>query len=110
MGRVIPNKHAKFCDPSLSRSRKIPPDAVGVGICDIIFRDNFRPEVDSDVMCGIAVDWVGVDVHVKFGDSMSNGSRYIGRAVCVFSAFDALLTSCERCFHPHQSTSCYTVR
>ena len=41
---------------------------------------NFRPEVDdNDVISGVAVDYVGVNVHVQFGDSRSNGwaiSRY----------------------------------
>ena len=42
-----------------------------------VFRYNFRPEVDSDVISGATVDNVGVDLSVKFGDSRSNGSRYI---------------------------------
>ena len=40
-----------------------------------VFRYNFRPEVDNDVMSGGSVDNVGVDVRVKFGDSRSNGFR-----------------------------------
>ena len=34
-----------------------------------IFR---RPEIDNDVISGVAVDNVGVDVHIKFCDSRSN--------------------------------------
>ena len=36
-----------------------------------------RPEVDNDVISGMTVDNVGMDVHVKFGDSRSNGFRDI---------------------------------
>ena len=34
-----------------------------------------RPEIDNDVISGVAVDNVGVDVHIKFGDSRSNRFR-----------------------------------
>ena len=36
-----------------------------------------RLEIDNDVISGVAVDNVGVDVHIKFGDSRSNGFRDI---------------------------------
>ena len=36
-----------------------------------------RPEVDSDVISGMVVDYFGMDVRVKFGDSRSNISRDI---------------------------------
>ena len=39
------------------------------------FRDNFRPEVASDIISGLSVDEVGLDVFVKFGDSRSSPSR-----------------------------------
>ena len=43
-----------------------------------VFRYNFQPEVDNDVVSGMAIDYVGIDVRVKFGDSRSNdGSRDI---------------------------------
>ena len=32
------------------------------------FRDNFRPEVDSDVVSGITIEYVGADVCVKCYD------------------------------------------
>ena len=36
-----------------------------------------RPEIDGDVISGVAVDNVGVDAHVKFGDSrVKPFSRY----------------------------------
>ena len=46
------------------------------------FRDpclncNSRPEVYNDVISGEALDYVGVDVHVKFGESRSSRSRDI---------------------------------
>ena len=34
-----------------------------------------RPEIDSDATSGLAIDNVGVDVHVEFGDSRSNSFR-----------------------------------
>ena len=36
-----------------------------------------RLEIDNDVTCGVAVDNVGVDVPIKFGDSGSNRFRDI---------------------------------
>ena len=39
------------------------------------FRYNFLPEVDNDVVSGVAVEYVSVDVvPAKLGDSRSNGS------------------------------------
>ena len=66
----------KFHDPCLNRSWEIPPEAVGGGILDS-FCYNFQLKVDTDVISGLAVDYVGMDVDVKFGDSRSNGSRDI---------------------------------
>ena len=39
--------------------------------------DNFRPEVASDVISGMNVEQVGMNVHVKFGDFRSNRFRDI---------------------------------
>ena len=36
-----------------------------------------RPEIDNDVISGLAVDNVGVHVPIKFGDSRSTGFRDI---------------------------------
>ena len=41
------------------------------------FPYNFRLEVDNDVISGLVVEHVGMDVHEKVGDSRSNGSRDI---------------------------------
>ena len=38
---------------------------------------NFRPEVANEVISSVAVDYVGIAVRVKFGDSRSNGSQDI---------------------------------
>ena len=72
MRPIILDKNVKFCDPSLNHSQETPPEAVGGGIFDSFFRYNFRLQVDNDVIYGAAVDNIGVDVHVKFGDSRSN--------------------------------------
>ena len=31
-----------------------------------------RPEVDGDVISGVAIENIGVDIPIKFGDSRSN--------------------------------------
>ena len=36
--------------------------------------DNFRPEIDSDIISIVVVDPTDVKAHVKFGDSRSNRS------------------------------------
>ena len=73
VGPVVLDKRVKVNDPSLNRSRALPPEAAGGGI----FNFNFRPEVDNDAIPGVAVDNVGMDVFVKFDGSMSNGFRDI---------------------------------
>ena len=40
-------------------------------------------EVDIDVISGVAVDNVGMDVTIKFGDSRINGFRNIRGADCM---------------------------
>ena len=39
--------------------------------------DNFRPEAASDVISGVDVEQVGMNVHIKFGESRSNRFRDI---------------------------------
>ena len=53
-GPVALDKHVKFHDPSLNRSREIPPDAVGGGIF-IFFPYGFRPGVENDAISSVAV-------------------------------------------------------
>ena len=58
VGPIVPDKHVKFCDPRLNRSREIPPEAeaVGGGIFDGFFRDNIRSKAVSDVISSVAVE------------------------------------------------------
>ena len=72
---MYPDQPEKNPDPRLSRCREIPPEAVGGGIFDGFFLDNFRPEVDSQVISGLIVDPTGMKVPVKLGDSRLNRSR-----------------------------------
>ena len=44
-------------------------------MCDDFFRDNFLPEVSSDVISGTAVEVVDLDVSVEFGYSRSKAVR-----------------------------------
>ena len=44
--------------------------------------DKCRPEVASDVISGVAVDWVSLDVSAKFGDSTLNSGRIIRLLGC----------------------------
>ena len=39
--------------------------------------DKCRPEADGDVISGVALDYVGADVHAGFGDSSLNRGRII---------------------------------
>ena len=71
------NEYVKFRDSCLNYSREIPPIPVKGGIFDSFFHYNFRPEVGNDVISGVTVYYVGVDVRVKFGDSRSNVYRDI---------------------------------
>ena len=76
MGPFVLDKHVKFDDASVNRSRKIPPEAVG-GVFETVFPYNVRSETVNDVITGTAVDNVSTDVPIKFGDSRSNGFRDI---------------------------------
>ena len=59
----------KFHDPSLNRSRELPHEAVGGSILTV-FPRNFQPEVATDVISGVALDSVCMDVCIKLGDSI----------------------------------------
>ena len=71
LGPIVCDKCAQF------RSREIPPEAVVGGIFESFVHYNLRPEVDNDVVSGMAVDNFSLDVRIKFGDSRSNGFRDI---------------------------------
>ena len=78
MGPLVIDKGLKFHFPSLNYSPEILPEAVGGGIFDCFFSYNFRPEADNEVISDTAVDYVGLNVRIKFGESRSNGFREIG--------------------------------
>ena len=65
----------KFGDPLLKPFSRNSTEAVGGCIVDcFFFRYNCRPEVDNDVIFGVAVEYVEMDGKLKFGDSRSNSS------------------------------------
>ena len=65
-------------DHRLNRSREIPPEAVGIWIFDRSFNfDNWQPTVANDIISGVVVQDVGLDVVTKLGDSRLNRSRDI---------------------------------
>ena len=41
-----------------------------------------RHEAASDVISSVALEWVGMDVPLKFGDSMQTFLRYMNRSLC----------------------------
>ena len=55
MRLTVPSKCEKSCDPHLNCSREITPKVATDDIFDSFFRDNFRPEVASDTISGVAV-------------------------------------------------------
>ena len=70
MWLTILHKCVQFYDPRLNRSEEIWPKAVEGGIFGGFFNfDKCRPEVVSDVISSAALDYVGMDVRGKFGDS-----------------------------------------
>ena len=84
---VLLHKDVKFHGPSFNCSREIQAEAVRGGIFDC-FPYNFRLEVYNDVVSRTAIDNVGGDVLVKFGDSMSNSFRDIRGADFVSNEHD----------------------
>ena len=76
-GWLPSDKAVKFRDQRLNRSGDIRPVAIGGGIFDRFFRNNFRPEVASDVISGVVVDQMSVYVRVKFGDSSFSQSDWL---------------------------------
>ena len=61
------------------RATKIRPKAVGSSIfgCFPSF-DKCRSEVAGDVISSVAVEYIGMDVRVTFGESGLNSGRIIG--------------------------------
>ena len=67
----------KFRGPSLNVLEKFHPKSSEAAISTVFFRDNFRPEMIYDVISGVAADFVGMGVDVKFGGFISNVSQDI---------------------------------
>ena len=60
------------------RATKIRPKAIGSGIFGRFPNfDKCRSEVAGDVMSGVAVHYVGMDVRSTFGESGLNSGRII---------------------------------
>ena len=74
-GRSVELINVKFRDPRLSCSGEIRPRVMRDGIFANVFA--ITSKVVSDVIFGVAVNYFGSDVCVKFGDSWSNRSRDI---------------------------------
>ena len=66
-------KAVKFGDPVLTRCREIRLSRRRSHF-QRLFRDNFRMEVDSDVVSGMPIAAAGLGVCRKFGESRSNRS------------------------------------
>ena len=74
------------------RDNKIRPKAPGNDTSAVF--SNFQkcqPEVDEDVISGLAVDYVGMNVRVKFDDSKLN----IDRIIRLFACAPVLRTLCS---------------
>ena len=63
----------------------------------MFFPYNFRPEEDNDVMSSVAVDSVGMDVYIKYGDSRSSGFRDIRGADFVSNEQDEAHPNSVKC-------------
>ena len=75
---IVFDKCVKFHDPCSNGSREIPLETVvRRWYFRQLFRYKFRPEIDNDVISGAPALCIGIDHHIKFGDSRSNGSRGI---------------------------------
>ena len=78
VGPIVHYERVNFRYPRLSRSGEIQPKAVGCGTFGRSSNfDNCRPEVADDVISGAILDYVGVDVQARFGDSRLNSDQII---------------------------------
>ena len=60
------------------RATKIRPKTIGSGIFGRVPNlDKCRSEVADDVISGVTVDYVGMDVRATFGESGLNSGRII---------------------------------
>ena len=69
MTPIVPDTYVIYCDPRLNHSVEIVPEFILDGTVDSFFRNNFRPEVATDVIsgtdCRVCV-YVGMEVRVFF--------------------------------------------
>ena len=76
MRPIVHDKRVKLRDPGLKCSREVSPVVVEGGIFDrFVNFDNYQAEVALDVISGLAIQYVGMDACVKFGDSKLKLSR-----------------------------------
>ena len=68
-GPDVPDNRVKFADPRLSLPPEIVFEIVEVAFLVVFFHGKFWLEVVSDVISGVAVDYVGVDVRASFDES-----------------------------------------
>ena len=68
MRPIVFHKCAQFRDPSSTVLEKFHPKPKET-VFSRVFRYNFGPEVNIDVISGATVDSFGMDIRVKFGDS-----------------------------------------
>ena len=73
VGSIVPNKHVTnlviVAKTALEKFHLKLSKAAFSTVC----RDNFQPDVGCDVISGMHVEKVGVDVRVNLGDSRSKG-------------------------------------
>ena len=78
----------KFSDPCLNHSGEIRPKDAGCGIFGLYSNfDKCRLEIAGDVIPGVALEHVGMDVRAKFDDSRLNN----GRTIRLFGRLDPFL-------------------
>ena len=81
MWLTIPHKCVQSCDRCLNRCedvKKFNPKSSEAAFSAVFSNiDNCRPQIASDVISGVSLGYVGVDVRAKFGDSRLNSGRII---------------------------------
>ena len=73
----------RFSNFDKCRPKEIPPKLSEAVFSAVFLCYNFPPEHDNDIISGVAIQYVGVDVYIKFGDYRSNGFRNIRAATFV---------------------------
>ena len=70
--QIVPNNVVNFGGSELNHFREMQLQVVDNGISTCSIYNNFRPKVASDVISGMVVALVGMDVRVNFCDNKSN--------------------------------------